>query len=393
MTQKAELAACDRRAAGIVTDIQSWQSRMSAAADRQSALSTRRAQAEQAIAQLQSRPAAIEEERRALMTQLGSAEGTRKAATDKLVAAETKLTECERQLKKDEEALMTARENRVRAEGGVAAAQHLMGELTARMAEKLDATPDMLLAIAGIEDGAELPPAQQLDEQLTRMVRERDAMGPVNLRADVEAEALIGELDRVRTERDDLTSAISKLRQGIHELNTEARTRLNEAFEKVNEHFQDLFVRLFGGGRAHLQMIEAEDPLETGLEIFASPPGKKLQVLSLLSGGEKALTATALLFAVFMCNPSPICVLDEVDAPLDESNVGRFCDMVEEIARALKVRFLIVTHHRLTMARMDRLYGVTMQERGVSSLMSVDLATAERFREAPSAASAESKAA
>ena len=183
-------------------------------------------------------------------------------------------------------------------------------------------------------------------------------------------------------ERDDLTGAISRLRQGIGRLNKEAREKLLDSFAVVNRHFQELFIRLFGGGRAHLALTEAEDPLDAGLEIYASPPGKKLQLLSLLSGGEQALTAVALIFAVFLTNPAPICVLDEVDAPLDEANVDRFCSMLEEMALNSGTRFLVISHHRLTMARMHRLFGVTMSERGISQLVSVDLASGEKIHAA-----------
>jgi len=206
-------------------------------------------------------------------------------------------------------------------------------------------------------------------------------MGPVNHRAEQESVELQEQIDEYETERDDLVGAIEKFRKAIAELNREGRERLLSSFETVNEHFQTLFTRLYGGGRAHLALTEAEDPLNAGLEIMAQPPGKRLQNLTLLSGGEQALTAVALLLAVFLTNPAPICILDEVDAPLDDSNVDRFCTLVEDIAEETGTRFLIVTHHRLTMARMDRLYGVTMAERGVSQLVSVDLREAEAFRE------------
>mgnify|MGYP002348179711 FL=1 len=206
-------------------------------------------------------------------------------------------------------------------------------------------------------------------------------MGPVNLRAEQEVAELEERIGGMRAEKDDLVQAIAKLRGGINELNREGRERLLASFEAVDRHFRELFVRLFGGGRAHLALTESDDPLQAGLEIMASPPGKRLQQLSLLSGGEQALTALALLFAVFMTNPAPICVLDEVDAPLDDANVDRFCSLVEGIATTTRTRFLIVTHHRMTMARMDRLYGVTMAERGVSQLVSVDLSQAEAIRE------------
>ena len=205
-------------------------------------------------------------------------------------------------------------------------------------------------------------------------------MGPVNLRAEQEAEELGEQIDTLSSERDDLLKAIDKLRKGIAELNREGRERLLLAFNEVNEHFQQLFVKLFGGGSAHLTLTESDDPLEAGLEIMASPPGKKLQVLSLLSGGEQALTALSLLFAVFTTNPAPICVLDEVDAPLDDANVDRFCTLLELISEDTGTRFVVITHHRMTMARMDRLFGVTMTERGVSKLVSVDLKQAEAMR-------------
>jgi len=231
-----------------------------------------------------------------------------------------------------------------------------------------------------LEDEVEPPELEAVERRVERLLRERDTMGPVNLRAETEATELGQQLESLESERTDLIKAIDKLRQGIAELNREGRERLLISFKQVDEHFRALFVRLFGGGRAHLQLTESDDPLEAGLEIMASPPGKRLQVLSLLSGGEQALTALALLFAVFLTNPAPICVMDEVDAPLDDANVDRFCTLVEEIAKTSRTRFLIITHHRITMARMDRLFGVTMSERGVSQLVSVDLREAEKLR-------------
>ncbi len=205
-------------------------------------------------------------------------------------------------------------------------------------------------------------------------------MGPVNLRADAEAADLSEQLSAMQSEREDLEAAIARLRQGISGLNREGRARMQTAFKAVDGHFGELFKRLFGGGEARLTLVNSEDPLEAGLEILASPPGKRLQVMSLLSGGEQALTAIALLFAVFLTNPAPVCVLDEVDAPLDDANVERFIDLVEEIAGDTGTRFLIITHNPISMARMDRLFGITMAERGVSQLVSVDLAQAEDLR-------------
>jgi chromosome segregation protein len=257
-----------------------------------------------------------------------------------------------------------------------------MDTLAERITEKLECAPDKVLETAGISLDDDLPAPEAVEKKLGRLLRERDNMGPVNLRAEEETRDIEEQISTLQSEREDLVSAISRLRQGISGLNREGRERLLAAFSEVDTHFQKLFVRLFGGGQAHMELVDSDDPLEAGLEIFASPPGKKLQVLSLLSGGEKALTALALLFAVFLTNPAPICVLDEVDAPLDDANVDRFCDLIEEIAHKSDTRFLVVTHHRLTMARVDRLFGVTMTERGVSQIVSVDLQQAEQLHEA-----------
>jgi chromosome segregation protein len=201
----------------------------------------------------------------------------------------------------------------------------------------------------------------------------------VNLRAEEEANELEQRVKTMTEERADLDGAIQRLRRGIQSLNREGRERLLASFEKVNANFQSLFAKLFQGGEAKLTFTESEDPLEAGLEIFARPPGKRLQSLALLSGGEQALTALALIFAVFLVNPAPVCVLDEVDAPLDDANVERFCNMLTEMTKLSGTRFLVITHHALTMSRMDRLFGVTMAERGVSQLVSVSLADAEKI--------------
>jgi chromosome segregation protein len=221
-----------------------------------------------------------------------------------------------------------------------------------------------------------------VEAELEKLRRDRERLGAVNLRADEELREVEEQHTKLTTERDDLVAAIGKLRQGIQSLNREARERLLASFEVVNGHFTRLFTELFGGGTAELHLIESDDPLEAGLEIIAKPPGKKPASLSLLSGGEQALTAMALIFAVFLTNPSPICVLDEVDAPLDDHNIERFCKLLDEMTRTTDTRFVIITHNPITMARMNRLFGVTMAERGVSQLVSVDLEGAVRLREA-----------
>jgi chromosome segregation protein len=312
---------------------------------------------------------------------MAAAEEAQTAAAAALASAEAEHAEAQRLLKAADAALSGAREDRVRAEAASTQAVAAREALLARIRERVEATPDELPALAATESEGARPDQADIGRRLERLLRERESIGPVNLMAEAEAAELETRIQGLIAERADLTGAIQRLRQGISALNKEGRERLLASFDKVNERFQELFIGLFGGGRAYLAMTEAEDPLEAGLEIMASPPGKKLQVMSLLSGGEQALTALALLFAVFQTNPSPICVLDEVDAPLDDANVDRFCALVGRIAGMTGTRFLIITHHRITMARMDRLFGVTMVERGISQLVSVDLQAAERIRQ------------
>ncbi|MEX2520847.1 MAG: chromosome segregation protein SMC, partial [Paracoccaceae bacterium] len=248
-------------------------------------------------------------------------------------------------------------------------------EAAARIREEAECAPAALLTRVGGEEALGDPEA--LEIEIARLRRQRDSLGAVNLRAEEDASEAQAERDALAAEKADLEAAIAKLRQAIGELNGEGRQRLLAAFEEVNESFAALFKHLFGGGDANLVLVESDDPLDAGLEIMCMPPGKKLSTLSLLSGGEQTLTALSLIFAVFLANPAPICVLDEVDAPLDDSNVGRFCDLLDEMTRRTETRFLIITHHAVTMSRMDRLFGVTMAEQGVSQLVSVDLKRAE----------------
>ncbi|MFM8990944.1 MAG: chromosome partitioning protein ParA, partial [Alphaproteobacteria bacterium] len=292
-------------------------------------------------------------------------------------------------LKAEEAALMGEREDRVRAESAAEQAARQIAEVAQRIRDRLDCEPDQALAAGGVDPADDLPSIEQIESRLERLTRERDNMGPVNLRAEQEAQELDQQLQAMMGERGDLLAAIGKLRQGIGSLNREGRERLLAAFEQVNRHFSELFAALFGGGKAHLQLAAppaeegeqaSDDPLDAGLEVMASPPERSESVCSFLPGGEQALTALALLFAVFLTTPAPICVLDEVDAPLDDANVDRFCKLLETISGRTETRFVVVTHHRMTMARMDRLYGVTMAERGISQLVSVDLAQAERMR-------------
>ena len=365
----------------IVRELTSWRERGDGATRRLEQLAERKQSIKSEAEKLSARPTEIAEQRQALLSLIEEAEKKRNAAADQMAQAETHLAEADRVLRQAENALSAAREDRVRAEGAVEQAQQAAQSLRERIVERLDCRPEDLIAVAELKGGVELPDLESIEKRVERLQRERDTMGPVNLRAEHEATELNEQIEGLEAEKADLVKAIEKLRRGISELNREGRQRLVASFEEVDGHFRALFVRLFGGGRAHLALTESDDPLEAGLEIMASPPGKRLQILSLLSGGEQALTALALMFAVFLTNPAPICVLDEVDAPLDDANVDRFCTLVEEMGRAEKTNFLVITHHRMTMARMDRLFGVTMSERGISQLVSVDLQRAVELRE------------
>ncbi len=378
LTREAEDRA--RRLAEIGRETDSWRARGAGANVRMAELDQRKAGITAELERISGLPAEIAEKRQTLMTSIEQSEGKRRIAADGLAAGENTLAVADRAAHEADNELASARERRVRVEGRVEQCEQACHGLIERIAEQLECGPENLRELAGVKEDADLPELDSVEKRVERLLRERDTMGPVNLRAEQESQELTEQMENLDHERTDLVQAIEKLRRGINELNREGRERLLASFKKVDAHFQELFVRLFGGGQAHLELTDVEDPLEAGLEIMASPPGKRMQVLSLLSGGEQALTALALLFAVFLTNPAPICVLDEVDAPLDDANVDRFCSMVDEIAETSNTRFLIITHHRMTMTRMDRLFGVTMQERGVSQLVSVDLRRAEEIR-------------
>ncbi len=310
----------------------------------------------------------------------GAAEACRRSA-DALAVGERQLRDATEASRLADHALGEARERLARLEGLRDGASEAVARLARDIRERIGVAPEALAEIAGVaEDKISTDPAETA-ARLDRLIRERDGMGPVNLMAETEAAELETRIADLQRERADLTEAIARLRHGIAALDREVRQRLTAAFEQLDRHFAELFTRLFGGGKAQLRLVDDDDPLAAGLEIMASPPGKRLQSLSLLSGGEQALTALALLFAAFLTNPAPVCVLDEVDAPLDDANVDRFCSLVGEIADTTGTRFLVVTHHRITMARVDRLFGVTMAERGISQLVSVDLARAARMRQ------------
>jgi chromosome segregation protein len=344
-------------------------------------LASRKIKSEEELKKISNRPEEIAQRRGQLIETKGFAETERQFAADRLAEADNELKKIEAKLRKAQNDLANIRESKGRTEATKELAESRLKELEDESKEKFNCVPHDIVSVLNIAEDLDTMKtnADRTEMRLDRLKQQRETMGAVNLRADLETKEIDDELENMTKEKEDLESAIKKMRISIEDLNKEGRTRLLKAFDTVNSHFKDVFVKLFNGGKAHLELIDSDDPLEAGLEMMVSPPGKKLQSMSLLSGGEQALTALSLIFAVFLTNPSPICVLDEVDAPLDDANVERFCGLLDSITDKTNTKFLIITHHALTMSRMDRLFGVTMAERGVSQIVSVDLKKAEEI--------------
>ncbi len=380
LTKEAELA--NHRLQAIAGERQAWNERQSSAVAQVATIEQRNEEASAERAELLNAPEKFAAERQSLIGAIETATSERRAAADQLAEAETRLAEADKAARLALEAVGEARAEAARTEERHDAAKRRLLDVEHEIREIFTVEPPAVAEIAELKDDAPLPTIGEVEAKIERIKQERERLGSVNLLAEQELQEVEGQHTKLTSERDDLIEAIRRLRQGIQSLNSEARERLLTSFQIVNENFKRLFSQLFGGGTAELQLIENDDPLEAGLEIMAKPPGKKPATLSLLSGGEQALTALALIFAVFLTNPAPICVLDEVDAPLDDYNVERFCDLLDEMSRSTETRFIIITHNPITMARMNRLYGVTMAERGVSQLVSVDLQGAVRLREA-----------
>jgi len=374
-----ERAARAARLSAIARETASWAQRRDRAQDRIGELEERLATAQEEHVRLSDAPDAFIGQRRALMNALEEAESARRDASDARASAETRLAEADRAARAALEAMSAAREDMARSEAQLEAARQRVADVEHAIAHDLESTPQALAELAEVKDGADLPDIADIERRLENLRADRERLGAVNLRAEDELAEVEAQREKMSTERDDLSEAIKKLRAAIASLNKEGRERMIAAFDKVNEHFKELFTLLFDGGAAELQLVESDDPLEAGLDILARPPGKKPTTMTLLSGGEQALTAMSLIFAVFLTNPAPICVLDEVDAPLDDNNVERFCDLLEEMRKKTDTRFVTITHNPITMARMDRLFGVTQAERGISQLVSVDLEQAEKF--------------
>ncbi|MGB3320964.1 MAG: chromosome segregation protein, partial [Sphingopyxis granuli] len=372
------LATLSERQAVVGAEIRSWKARAGEAARRVTDMDKRADALAAEAAKLADLPERLAADR-------AVAEAQQAELREKLTEAETRERAAEAALREAEAALTTIRERVAAARetraGAVARSENAelrrveMGRLSG---ERFECPPPLLPQKAGF-DSAAVGDAATESAAHDRLIADRERLGPVNLVAADELAELDAERERSVAEIEELQQAVNRLRGSIGNLNREGRVRLLAAFEAVNAHFQRLFTTLFNGGQAHLELVDSDDPLEAGLEIMAQPPGKRLGTLTLLSGGEQALTAVALIFGLFLTNPAPICVLDEVDAPLDDANIERFCDLLDRMSRETDTRYLIVTHNAVTMARMHRLFGVTMIERGVSRLVSVDLGGAEEL--------------
>ncbi|MBS0295533.1 MAG: chromosome segregation protein SMC [Proteobacteria bacterium] len=372
-----ERSGREQRLAALERDCADWSRRAQGAAERIAALEIERERAVLALERAEAAPQTFVEKREKLLDSFTAAETRRAEAADALATAEATAQAADRAARAADQAAAQARELRAGLDARHEAAVERLGEVEGQVRDAAGITPEELGRKLKEEAIAQPADAAGAESLLYGLERERDALGAVNLRAEEEATEYQSRLQTMRTERSDLTTAIAKLRDGIDELNAEGRERLLAAFDVINEHFKALFHALFDGGEAELRLIESDDPLEAGLEIFACPPGKRLATMSLMSGGEQALTAAALIFGVFLANPAPICFLDEVDAPLDDANVDRYCRMLDEMRKRTDTRFVVITHNPVTMARMDRLFGVTMPDRGISQLVSVDLHQAE----------------
>jgi len=375
-TAKREAQGRRHRIAALEREHADWTRREDSARERLDTLKSRKAETETELEAAKARPGELDARRPDLIEALQVAEKHADEARARVAEAETGQREFDAALRAAEKTAAEARESRAAAHARLVAAKERLEETVERLTDATGEPPETL-AQRGVSSEFKDLSSSELERRVDEARLARERLGAVNLRADEESRELDTERERLKRERDDLTEAVARLRKAVDTLSREGRARLLEAFETVDGHFQKLFSTLFGGGHARLELTENDDPLEAGLEIFACPPGKKMATMSLMSGGEQALTATALIFAVFLVNPAPVCVLDEVDAPLDDANVDRYCTMLEEMRSMTETRFLVITHNPVTMSRMDRLFGVTMGERGVSQLVSVNLKAAE----------------
>ena len=366
------------RIKSVDTEIDNWRNLEQNSKTKSENLMLRLKILEKEIAKIQIKPSEIGEQKGFYQENIKNTEEARSKIDTEIEIAENKITEINKVLSSISEKVLEGREKKVRFETLIDNHKLKISELENKVKEDFKCSIDDLL---NEEDklSIEKTNIEEIETSLKKLKDERDNMGAVNLRADDETKNLENQISKMMDDRKDLMAGILKLKSSINELNQKGREKLIDAYDKVGRKFNDVYTKLFGGGNARLELIESDDPLEAGLELLVSPPGKKLQSITLLSGGEQALTAMALIFAVFLINPAPICILDEVDAPLDDANVTRFCSLIEELTKITETKFIVITHHALTMSRMNRLYGVTMAERGVSQLVAVDLEKAEEM--------------
>ena len=376
---KTDTIKRQERIKNIDTEIQNWKNLKFNSEKMSKELGTRMDKIKAELDNISKLPEIIAVKKGQLMQNISDTESKKQELSDGLFSAEEEYQKVNKELKAFEQKMMSARENKARSGATLEGLQNRKKDIINALKNNLNIDEKNLFDSSDLKNTENLPNVVEQEDKLDAKKNERERLGAVNLRADEETKQYKITINKMEEDREDLVSAISKLRSSINELNQKGRERLLDAFEKVNRKFNDVYTKLFNGGIAKLELIESDDPLDAGLEMLASPPGKRLQSITLLSGGEQALTALSLIFAVFLTNPSPICVLDEVDAPLDDANVTRFCALLDELTKITETKFIIITHHALTMSKMDRLYGITMPEKGVSQLVSVDLQKAEEL--------------
>jgi len=376
---KTETIKRQERIKNIEIEIQNWKNLKFNSEKMSRELNSRMEKIKTDLENIAKLPETISLKKGKLMQNTSDTESRKQELSEELIKSEEEYQKTNKSLKAVEQKMMLARENKARSGATLEGLENRRKDLINALKNDLNIEEKNLLDHSDLKNIEELPNVVEQEDKLDAKKNQRERLGSVNLRADEETEKYKNTIKKMESDREDIISAISKLRVSINELNQKGRERLVDAFEKVNKKFSDVYTKLFNGGTAKLEFVESDDPLDAGLEMLVSPPGKRLQSITLLSGGEQALTALSLIFAVFLTSPSPICVLDEVDAPLDDANVTRFCSLLEELTKITQTKFVIITHHPLTMSKMDRLYGVTMPEKGMSQLVSVDLQKAEEL--------------
>ena len=374
---KNESIKRNERIKTIETEVESWINLLTNSEKMVNELNTRKKKLLEKLNKLETEPQTQAEKKGQISENLRSSEIEKQEDEVAINKIDKKINSLRSDLSSTQEKMIQVRERRASSSATIDGLKQRRNDLLERINAELNLNENNLLEFSDLEKSESLPDSVEQEELLDEKKRQREKLGSVNLRADEETGKYKVEIKKMEQDRQDLVTAIIKLKESIKELNQKGRERLLGAFEKVNRKFNEVYTKLFNGGNAKLELVDSDDPLEAGLELLVSPPGKRLQSITLLSGGEQALTALSLVFAVFLTNPSPICVLDEVDAPLDDANVTRFCNLLDELTKITSTRFIIVTHHALTMSKMNKLYGVTMPEKGISQLVAVDLQKAE----------------